>query len=139
MIERFGKVGRIIGCAMRVHTALGPGLLESVHEKAIASELRKSGMNVEMQKPIRVFYESENVGDFLAGIVVDDEVIIENKAVSALAKAHEVQLVNNLTATKRDSGLLLNFGAERLEFKRKFRAPRTQVAGAKTDDMSASE
>jgi len=68
-----------------------------------------------------VKYRSQIVGKFAADMLVNDQLIVENKAIMALAKAHEVQLVNYLTATEIDEGLLLNFGATRLEYKKKFR------------------
>jgi GxxExxY protein len=111
----------IIGCAMKVHRTLGPGFLESVYQKALAHELRKAGLHVECEKPIQVSYDGVVVGDFAADMLVEGVVMVENKAVQALAPAHEVQLVNYLTATGVEIGLLLNFGGEKLEYKRKHR------------------
>jgi GxxExxY protein len=105
---------------MKVHRTLGPGFLESVYQNALLYELRKSGLVAEPQKCIQVFYDEIMVGDFLADILVEGRIVIENKAVRVLAAAHEVQLVNYLTATGIEIGLLLNFGSERLEFKRKY-------------------
>lgn len=112
---------KIIGCAMAVHRALGAGFLESVYQKALAHELAKAGLKVVCECPIRVMYDGVDVGEFAADMLVEDRVIVENKAVRALAPAHEVQLVHYLTATGIDVGLLLNFGAEKLQFKRKSR------------------
>ena len=112
---------QIIGCAMTVHRTLGPGFLESVYQNALAHELRKSGLCVECEKKISVVYDGIVVGDFSADMLVGGVVLIENKAVQALALAHEVQLVNYLTATRIDVGLLLNFGSIRMKFKRKSR------------------
>ncbi|MCX6902559.1 MAG: GxxExxY protein [Verrucomicrobia bacterium] len=114
----------IIGCAMKVHTTLGPGFLESVYQKALAHELRKAGLRLECEKPIQVRYDGVAVGDFAADMLVEGVVMVENKAVQTLAPAHEVQLVNYLTATGVEIGLLLNFGSEKLEFKRKHRTYR---------------
>jgi GxxExxY protein len=110
----------IIGCAFKVHNALGPGFLEKVYENALAHELRKRGLRVAQQAPIEVTYDGVLVGDFYADLWVDARVIVELKAVQALHKRHEVQLVNYLTATGVDTGLLLNFGSS-VEVKRKFR------------------
>ena len=118
--------GQIIGAAMKVHSALGAGFLESVYRKALAIELRRAGLVAEQEKPITVLYSGEAVGAFAADLLVQGAVIVEVKAVSALAKAHEVQLVNYLTATRVDDGLLLNFGGARLEYKKKFRLKRTE-------------
>jgi len=114
----------IIGCAMKVHRTLGPGFLESVYENAFAHELRKAGLKVECQVPIQVHYDGVIVGDFFADMRVEDRILIENKAVLALNTAHEVQLVNYLTATGIEVGLLINFGAASLQFKRKYRTYR---------------
>src|SRR5215471_16269182 len=101
----------IIGCAMKVHSGLGPGFLESVYQKALAHELCKVGLKVEDQRPVAVNYDGIVVGDFLADLVVEDRVILELKANQMLVLANEVQLVNYLTATGIEVGLLLNFGA----------------------------
>lgn len=116
----------IIGCAMKVHTALGPGYLESVYEKALAHDLRRGGLVVQCQKPIQVLYDGVVVGDFIADMLVEDRVILEIKAVQALTQAHEVQLVSYLTTTGIEIGLLLNFGAASLQFKRKHRTYRAR-------------
>jgi len=112
---------KIIGYAMKVHRRLGPGFLESVYRNALAFELRRAGMALELDKHITVKYEHVIVGDFIADLVVNDMLICELKAASALSKADEIQLVNYLTATNHDFGLLVNFGASSLQFKRKHR------------------
>jgi len=118
--------GQVIGLAMRVHSILGPGFLESIYQNALALELRRAGMRIEAEKAISVFYQGELMGTFLADLFVNDVLIVETKAIQALAKVHEVQLVNYLVATNIDEGLLLNFGTERLEFRKKFRLPRPE-------------
>jgi len=120
---------QIIGCAMAVRRTLGPGFLKSVYQNAVAYELRKAGLEVECEKKIQVIYDGVVVGDFFADMLVQDVILIENKAVQALSTAHEVQLVNYLTATGIEIGLLLNFGSERLEFKRKNRTYRPRQTG----------
>ena len=124
--ETYDLSGQIIGLAMKVHSALGPGFLESVYQNALIWELRKAGFKAEAERPISVRYDGQIVGAFTADLFVSDSVIVELKASQSLAKAYEVQLVNYLTATGFDEGLLLNFGAERLEFKKKFRLPRSE-------------
>ncbi len=120
-MENQELTSKIIGCAMKVHSALGAGFLESVYQNALAHELAKSGLKVELERKISVLYDSIFVGHFEADMLIESCVIIENKAVQAIAAIHEVQLVNYLTATGIEIGLLLNFGAESLEFKRKHR------------------
>jgi GxxExxY protein len=117
---------RIIGLAMKVHRVLGPGFLESVYKNALLLELHAAGLRAEDEKQVAVFYEGRCVGQFAADILVEDKVILELKAVETLSKIHEVQTVNYLTATGLEIGLLINFGGERLQFKRKFRRGRGQ-------------
>ena len=117
----------IIGCAMVVHRSLGPGFLESVYQNALAHELRKRGSIVVCECRLKVHYDDVVVGDFIADMLVDERVLIENKAVQALVSKHEVQLVNYLTVTGIDVGLLLNFGAPSLQFKRKHRVFRAKA------------
>jgi GxxExxY protein len=111
----------IIGCAMTVHNVLGSGFLESVYQNAIAHELSKSNIYVQCEKMIEVHYDSIIAGVFTVDMLVENSVIVENKAVQKLITKHEVQLVNYLVATGIETGLLLNFGADRLEFRRKYR------------------
>jgi GxxExxY protein len=118
----------VIGCAMRVHSALGPGFLESVYQRALEHELRKSGLRVECQLPLSVHYDGVIVGDFMADLIVEGKVMIELKANQALVVANEAQLVNYLTATRIEVGLLINFGAQLLEFKRKTRTYRPKTS-----------
>ena len=116
--------GRIIGAAMQVHTVLRGGYLEAVYQQALAHELRRRNVRVECEKRIHVHYRDVIVGEFQADLVADSRVLVEIKAVRALTPAHEAQLVYYLTATGIEIGLLLNFGGERLEFKRKTRTYR---------------
>lgn len=113
--------GDVIGFAMKVHSALGPGFLESVYRNALAIELRRADYAVEAERPFEVRYLEELVGAFAADSVVNGRVIVELKAAQCLTKIHEVQVVNYLTATGIEEGLLLNFGAAWLEYKKKFR------------------
>ena len=120
-MEHEELTGKIIGCAYRVYNTLGYGYLESVYEKCMVIELRKLGLKVEQQFPITVHYEGEVVGTFSADLFVEDCVMVELKSIRTLHPIHEVQLVNYLTSTRTDIGLLLNFGETKVEVKRKFR------------------
>ncbi len=111
----------IIGCAMRVHRALGAGFLESVYQAALLIELRLAGLAAEAGTRIPVYYRGELVGDFIADILVGKAIILELKAVQDIHPAHESQLVNYLQATGLEVGLLLNFGSTCLQIKRKHR------------------
>ena len=124
--KRYDLCGQIIGAAMKVHSTLGPGFLESVYQNALRWELQKLGLKVDVQKPITVHYDGQVVGIFTADLLVNDSLILELKANQLLVKAYEVQLVNYLVATGIDEGLLLNLGAERLEYKKKSRLPKQE-------------
>ena len=110
----------IIGCAYKVHNALGSGFLEKVYENALRIELEKLGFNIKQQEPLNVRYEGQVVGEYFVDLWVNGRLVIELKAVQALTQRHEVQLVNCLTATGVDNGLLLNFGPS-VQIKRKYR------------------
>ena len=112
---------QIIGCAYKVFNTMGFGFLESVYEHCMLIELRKLGLDAVNQHPIKVFYEGHVVGNFEADLFVGAVVIVELKSVRALVQAHEVQLVNYLKATGIDVGLLINFGEQRVEVRRKMR------------------
>lgn len=111
----------IIQCAYNVRIHLTAGFLESVYQKALMIELQEKGIHTEAEKPIDVYYKDKIVGDFRADIIAEGIIIIELKAVQQLMPIHETQLVNYLTATHIDHGLLINFGSERIQIKRKFR------------------
>jgi len=111
----------VIGLAMKVHRVLGHGFLESVYRRALCLELGKPDLAFEAESRLKVFYEQTVVGEFVADVIVDRQLILELKAASALSKADEQQLVNYLKATGINTGLLLNFGTPSLEFKRKQR------------------
>ena len=111
---------QIIGCAFRVHNGLGSGFLEKVYENALCIELREAGFKVLQQHPVPVYYRNIMVGDYFADLLVDDQIVVEIKAVENLAPIHEVQVVNYLAGTNLDTGLLINFG-QSVEVKRKFR------------------
>jgi GxxExxY protein len=110
---------KIIGCAYRVYNRMGYGFLESVYERCLVIELRKAGLRAESQHPIRVSYDGQAVGEFVADILVEHTVIVELKSVKRVVSAHEIQLVNYLVATDKPVGLILNFGEHKVEVKRK--------------------
>lgn len=124
----YDLAGQVIGLAMKVHSTLGAGFLESVYHKALAHELQKAGIQFESEKPLNVLYDGILVGEFTADLLVENELIVELKAVQSLVAVHEVQTANYLVATGKDIGLLLNFGAERLEFKKKFRLVKSKLS-----------
>lgn len=120
-MEIEGLIKNVIQCAYNVRTQLAAGFLESVYQKALMIELEEKGIHANAETPINVYYKDEIVGEFRADIIVEEQIIVELKAVQHLIPIHETQLVNYLTATRKDHGLLINFGGERIEIKRKFR------------------
>jgi len=114
---------QIIGCAYKVYNKLGFGFLESVYQKSMIIELIKSDLNVEPEKPLKVYYDKKVVGDFYVDLFVEGEIVVELKSVKSIAKEHEVQLVNYLNSLKKDIGLLINFGPSGVEIKRKYNKP----------------
>ncbi len=101
---------KIIGASYKVHNTLGYGFLEKVDQNLLSIELRSLDVEVDVEKPIKVLYNGEIVGNYVADIVVGGKVIVEIKAVKELSDIHEVQLVNYLKATGIEVGLLINFG-----------------------------
>ena len=110
----------VIGASYTVHNTLGPGFLEKVYENALVVELQAHGLNVSAQISVPVHYRDVLVGDFVADLLVEDCVLIELKAAEVIHPKHEAQLVNYLTATGFDIGLLINFGNS-VSIKRKHR------------------
>ncbi len=115
----------IIAGAFAVHNNLGSGFLEKVYENSLFIELTERGFEVEQQMPISVFYKGKKVGDYVADLLINKTIILELKAVENLHPIHETQLVNYLTATGLDIGLLINFGSS-VVVKRKFRVYKKQ-------------
>ena len=114
---------KIIGSAYQVFNQLGFGFLESVYKKAMILELSGNNLKVEAEKPLKVYYNNQVVGDFYIDLFVENTVIVELKSVRNLLTEHEVQLVNYLNGLKKDIGLLINFNLSGVEVKRKFRKP----------------
>jgi GxxExxY protein len=111
----------VIGCAYRVYNTLGYGFLESVYRRSMVIELEREGHAVVSEAAIEVMYGDAPVGVFKADLLVEQEVIVELKSTAGLVVANELQLVNYLTATGKDVGLLLNFGPSCVEVRRKVR------------------
>ncbi|MBF2014447.1 MAG: GxxExxY protein [Rivularia sp. T60_A2020_040] len=108
--------GIIIGCAMRVHTALGAGLLESAYEQCLEYELRKKGLNVGRQIPVPLVYEEVELDCvYRLDLIVENKVIIEVKSVESLKPIHSVQLLTYLKLTDCKLGLLFNFNVLHLK------------------------
>jgi GxxExxY protein len=109
---------RVIGCAIEVSNTLGPGFFEKIYEKALCVEFERNGIYFQCQQPVNVIYKDKLVGEYITDIVVEEKLLLELKAVSALCSEHEAQLMNYLKATGLSVGLLLNFGKPKLGIKR---------------------
>jgi GxxExxY protein len=113
---------KALEACFEVMRELGAGFLESVYEKSLLIALRQKGLNAKAQFPLAVKFRGHVVGEFYADVLLEEKVIIELKAVKALAPEHHAQLINYLNATGIDIGLLVNFGNPKLEFRRFHRA-----------------
>jgi GxxExxY protein len=109
---------QINGAVFEVNRILGAGFLEKVYENSLMVEFKLRGLNALSQVPISVHFKGVVVGEFFADIVVDDQIILELKAVATLQKIHEAQLLNYLKATDYKIGLLINFTYPKAEIKR---------------------
>ena len=109
---------RIQGCVYEVNKHLGHGFLESVYQNAMLAELRASGLSVESERPVSVYYKGQLVGEHRLDLLVENRVVIELKAQAKLPLGAESQLLNYLKATKLEVGLLVNFTAPRATIKR---------------------
>lgn len=108
----------IIKAIINVHTALGPGFLETIYHNALVLELVQMNLKIEYEKEISVNYKGMNVGKHRIDILVEDEIIIELKAVEQLNKSHYAQLKSYLKAAGLNIGLLVNFAADKADYRR---------------------
>ena len=107
---------QVIGCAIKVHTALGPGLLESAYESCLHFELFKAGLFVERQKPIPLVYDDVKMDcGYRADLVIDKKILVEIKSVEALHEIHLMQTLTHLKISNYSVGLLINFNVVRLK------------------------
>jgi GxxExxY protein len=106
---------RIISCAIEVHSVLGPGLLEGLYEEALIHEFGLRGIKCERQKDIVLNYKGKVVGTHRIDVIVEDMIIVELKAVEAMHKIYEAQLLTYLRAMDKRVGLLINFNTTKLK------------------------
>ncbi len=110
--------GKIIGCAMTVHSALGNGFQEVIYQRALAMEMADQGIAFNREQTMPVYYKGHQIGSRRVDFLVEDVVCVELKAVIRMEDAHLAQAINYLEAYDLEVGLLINFGAKSLEFKR---------------------
>lgn len=109
---------QIVGLAMEVHNRLGYGFLEKIYENALMILLRKAGIKAQQQCPIKVYFEGEEVGNYVADIVVEDSIIVELKSQDTITNANRAQTLNYLKAIGYKLAVILNFGKTRLQNER---------------------
>jgi GxxExxY protein len=109
---------KIIGSAMRVHATLGNGFQEVIYQRALSIEFRRSGLNFNREFNMKIYYSGEEIGERRVDFLVEDKIAVELKAVINLENVHLAQAKNYLEAYNLEVGLLINFGAISLEFKR---------------------
>lgn len=106
---------QVIGMAMNVHQTLGNGFLEKVYENALMILLRRSRIEAQQQVPIKVWFENEIVGDYIADILIERKIILELKVAERITNIHKAQVLNYLKATGIEIALIINFGGASLE------------------------
>ena len=109
---------QVLGACFEVSNELGIGFLESVYEKALVIAMQDRGLSTNRQVPVEVSFRGQDVGEFFADIIVEEELIIELKVVKAIAPEHIAQVLNYLRATEIKTALLVNFGKSKLEYRR---------------------
>lgn len=109
---------KILSACFLVSNEIGCGFLESVYEKALLIALREAGLKAEAQRPLKVLFHGESVGEFYPDIIVGETVVLELKTVKAIAPEHIAQILNYLKATGIAVGMLINFGNSKLEYRR---------------------
>jgi GxxExxY protein len=110
--------GRIIKCAMKVHRILGNGFQEVIYQRALEIELAKEGLDFSREKEMPIHYEGEEIGTRRVDFLVDEDIMVELKAITILEEVNIAQLINYIEAYKVKIGLLINFGGKSLEVKR---------------------
>jgi GxxExxY protein len=121
MMEKYkysDKTGKIIGCAMEVHKELGNGFQEVIYQRALAIELERQNMAFSREHEMPVFYKKEQIGTRRVDFLVENIISVEIKALTVLEDVHMAQAINYLEAYNLEIGLLINFGAKSLQFKR---------------------
>lgn len=113
-----GLTGRIIGCSMRVHSALGNGFQEVIYQRALEIEMAEEGLSFERERAMRILYKGKDIGSRRVDFLVGEVIPVELKALVELEPVHFAQAVNYLEAFELEVGLLINFGGRSLEVRR---------------------
>jgi GxxExxY protein len=118
--------GKIIGCAMEVHRALGNGFQEVIYQRALEIEMGQQGLNFSREHEMQIAYKGIEIGTRRVDFFVEEKVMVELKAVVQLEDVHLAQAINYLEAYGLEVGLLINFGNRSLQFKRVMKPPKNQ-------------
>jgi GxxExxY protein len=118
MMEKDDLTGKIIGCAMKVHGTLGNGFQEVIYQRALAVEMEYASLSFEREKEMDIYYRNIDIGTRRVDFLVENEVLVEIKAITGLEDVHLAQAKNYLEAFNLNIGLLINFGEPSLKFKR---------------------
>lgn len=125
--------GKIIGCAMKVHSKMGNGYREIIYQRCLEIEMTKSGLSFNRELEVNVYYEENIVSKRKVDFLVEGVISVELKAITELDQENLNQALNYLEAYKREVGLLINFGAKKLQFKRLINSKQNQLAINKPD------
>lgn len=110
--------GKVIGCCMEVHRILGNGFQEVIYQRALAIEMNQNKISYSREHEMKIFYKGEDIGTRRVDFFIEGKIMLELKAIIRLEDVHLAQAINYLEAYNMDIGLLINFGARSLEFKR---------------------
>ncbi len=129
---------KIIGCAMKGHGTLGNGFQEVIYQRALAIEMQKQGLNFQREMEMSIYYEGFDIGTRRVDFFVDDLIMVELKAVIKLEDVHLAQAMNYCQAYNLPIGLLINFGAKSLEFKRVYNVNHSENKSYKKEILKSS-
>ena len=110
--------GKIIGCAMKVHSALGNGFQEVIYQRAVEIEMADAGLSFSREQEMPIYYKNQQIGTRRVDFLVEGVISVELKAITKLEDVHLAQAINYLEAYDLEVGLLINFGAKSLQYKR---------------------
>ena len=119
--------GKIIGCAMEVHKALGNGFQEVIYQRALAIEMASQGLTFSREHEMDIYYKGENIGTRRVDFFVEGKIMLELKAIIQLEEVHLAQAINYLEAYNMQIGLLINFGSQSLQFKRVMKPKKAEL------------
>jgi len=139
MVEKDYKhsdiTGKIIGAAMKVHSVLGNGFQEVIYQRALDIEMNKQGLQCQRELEMQIYYDGHEIGTRRVDFLVEDKVMVEIKALTALEDVHLAQAINYLEVYNLEIGLLLNFGAKSLQYRRVINSKHLRDQSAKSGNQ----